>query len=369
MRSRTLSILILFAVATAGYAKDVYLSVGGSVGVFRTDARIFNPSTTKDIQLQAYFLPVGNANNSAIQPISVTVPKRQMASYDDVVASLFHASGVGAIRLTCADDFVATQRIYAQASNGTLGQFVPGLDVTTSQKNAVLIQLKSSTAFRTNIGAVNPNSSAANVTWRLYDKSNTLVATGPAVVMPPFAVITATSMASTFFFGSTFNAGTFDLSDSWVTYASDQPIFAYASVVDNGTTDPTFIPSSTDSGGKAFTPPQTANTFDVAVSTAQIVITPTPAGLNVGDQVTFHVHTLNSGHGFALNDPNGQVVIADRSGASGFAAGTAFDHSFTISAAGTFTYFCTHPTCSAGHGNMIGTFNVGNPTPPDGPKY
>jgi plastocyanin len=365
MRSRTLSILILFAVATAGYAKDVYLSVGGSVGVFRTDARIFNPSTTKDIELQAYFLPVGNADDSTIQPVSITVPKRQMASYDDVVTSLFHSSGVGAIRLSSADDFVATQRIYAQESNGTLGQFVPGLDVSTAQKNGVLIQLKSSAAFRTNIGAVNPNTSPANVTWHLYDKTNALVATGNAVTMPPFGVITATNMTSGFFF----NATGFDLSDSWVSYSSDQPIFAYASLVDNGTTDPTFIPSSADSGGTATTTTPAANTFDVAVSTSAINVSPAPTGFKVGDQVTFHVHTLNSGHGFELTDPNGQVVIADRSGAQGFASGASFDQTFTISSQGTFTYFCTHPTCSAGHGSMIGTFTVGTATPPDGPKY
>jgi plastocyanin len=369
MRARTLSILIVFALATVASAKDVYLSVGGSVGVFRTDARIFNPSTTKDIQIQAYYLPIGNSSNAAVQPVTITVPKRQMADYDDVVASLFHSSGVGAIRLSCADDFVATQRIYAQASNGTLGQFVPGLDVSTAQKNGVLIQLKSSAAFHTNLGAVNPNNSAANVTWRLYDKNNVLVATGSAIAMPPFAVINATSMASTFFWGAAFNAATMDLSDSWVSYASDQPIFAYASVVDNGTTDPTFIPASADSGGTAAATTPAPNTFDVAVSTSAITISPALTGLNVGDQVTFHVHTLNAGHGFQLTDPNGQVVIADRSGAQGFDSGASFDQTFTISGEGTFTYFCTRPTCSSGHSAMIGTFNVGSSSTPEGPKY
>ncbi len=69
-----------------------------------------------------------------------------------------------------------------------------------------------------------------------------------------------------------------------------------------------------------------------------------------------------------VTHPNGQVVIADRSG-TGFKAGDAFDQTITIGAPGTFTYFCTHPTCGSGHGNMIGTFDVGDPTPTTGPKY
>src|SRR5207253_4932174 len=89
---------------------------------------------------------------------------------------------LAAIRLKSDDDFIATQRIYAQQSAsscitnpGTLGQFVPGLDTGAAKKQGVLIQLKSSDKFRTNIGLVNPNAAIANVTWRLYDKSNAVV--------------------------------------------------------------------------------------------------------------------------------------------------------------------------------------------------
>src|ERR1700686_1657845 len=111
---RLLTLCALLAIATTGFAKEVYLSIGGSVNNFRTDTRIFNTSTSKDIQIQATLLPVGNVDNSSRRSITITVPKRQMADYNDVVASLFSATGLGAIRLSSADDFVATQRIYAQ---------------------------------------------------------------------------------------------------------------------------------------------------------------------------------------------------------------------------------------------------------------
>lgn len=366
MRGRTLSVVIAVACAltTPVFAKDVYLSIGGSVGAFRTDARIFNPSSSKDIQIQAWYLPVGNNDGSAVQPVTVTVPKRQMAVYDDVVSSLFKSSGTGAIRLSSTDDFVATQRIYAQATGGTLGQFVPGLEVSTAKKAGVLIQLKSSAAFRTNIGVVNPNTVPASVTWRLYDKNNALVATGSPMTMPAYAVIGPTNMTGTLFF----NPGTADLSDAWVGYTSDQAIFAYASVVDNGTTDPTFIPASEDTGAPASTPAApTARSFDVKLASFAITVTPAMDSLKAGDQVTFHIQAIDPGHGFQLVDPDGAILIPDRSGP--YPTGTIFDQTFKITVNGTYSYFCTHPTCGSGHNSMQGTFDVGTPTDPTGGKY
>src|SRR5438477_6775895 len=112
MRLRLIAICAIAVFTTSAFAKDVFLSIGGSVGTFRTDTRIFNPSSTKDIQIQAYLLPVGNHDNSSVQPRTITVSRRSMAVYDDVVSSLFGATGLGGIRLTSSDNFIATQRVY-----------------------------------------------------------------------------------------------------------------------------------------------------------------------------------------------------------------------------------------------------------------
>lgn len=347
----------------AGAPKDAYLSIGGSVGLFRTDASIFNPSSTKDIQIQAYYLPVGNTDNSAVQPVPVTVPKRQMLVYNDVVTSLFHASNLGAIRLKSSDDFLTTQRIYAQTSSGTLGQFVPGLDISGAKKAGVLIQLKSSSAFRTNIGAVNPNAVAANVTWRLYDKQNALIGTTREDVMPPFAVLSPQNLAAYL------NAGSADLTDAWVSYVSDQPLFVYASVVDNASTDPTFIPGSEDSGPVTQTPQQPAGkTFNITERSFEIIITPEikPQDLKVGDEVTFHITVRDAPHGFQLIDPNGAVLIP----AAIFEVGTVIDKTFKVPRTGTYTYFCVNSSCGTGHDSMTGTFIVGQPSDePPRPGY
>jgi len=360
MRRIATLFFVLSGLATIGFPKDVFLSIGGSVGTFRTDMRIFNPSQTKDIQVQAYLLPIGGGDNSGVVPKTITVPKRQQMIFDDVVTSLFSASGLAAIRLSSSDDFVATQRIYAGTSAGTLGQFVGGVDTASAKKNGVLIQLKSSPTFRTNIGMVNPNSVAANTTWRLYDKNNTLVGTARTVALPPFAVISPQEMRG--YLGA--SAGD-DLSDSWIGYTSDQPIVAYASCVDNGTTDPTYIPAAEDTN-----PPSSSTTSPgnkvLSVVEHNNVITLTGAeGLVVGDTVTVRVQVFDGQHGFELQDPLGIDVIPSHGGTN---PGTTYEETFVVKKTGTYSYFCTNTLCGA-HTGMFGTFNIGDPSDYPKPGY
>src|SRR6185503_6671716 len=101
-RRSSLVLVCSLIFASSALAKDVYLSIAGTVSVFRTDIRIVNPSTTKDITVQAYLLTASGSpiDNSGVQPKTITIAKRQMAVYNDVVTSLFQTSGLAAIRLT-----------------------------------------------------------------------------------------------------------------------------------------------------------------------------------------------------------------------------------------------------------------------------
>ena len=353
----------------AAKAKDVYLAIAGTVGAFRTDLRIVNPSQSKDITLQAYLLPASGtpADNSAVQPKTIIVPKRQMAIYNDVVTSLFNASGLASIRLKSDDDFIATERIYATTSAGTLGQFVIPVDASSSRTKGVITQLASSSANRTNLGLVNPNSSPAHVAFTLYDKNNAIITTGTCVTMPPFSATSPLSITSGFWF----NAGNADLSDAWVSYNSDVPVIGWGSVVDNVSTDQIFVPPFEDTGVTAAancTPPPTIKEFDVKLESFQITITPDPSTLKANDKVIFHIHNDSSGttHGFELNGPDGRAVVpsATYSKTQGVV-----DRSFTMNGSGNYAYFCTIPTCGSGHSNMGGFFTVGTSNDPPGDKY
>jgi plastocyanin len=364
MRRTATLFLFLLSFATIGFSKDVFLSIGGSVGNFRTDLRLFNPSSTKDIQVQAYLLAVGGVDNSAVQPKTITVPKRQMMVFDDVLTSLFQASGLAGIRLSSSDDFLATQRIYAATPAGTLGQFLTGIDTASAVKNGVLIQIKSSTAFRTNLGVLNPNAATASTTWRLYDKNNAVIGSPKTLSLPPYAVISPQEIKG--FFGGA--AATADLSDAWVSYTSDQPLVAYASVVDNGSTDPTYIQAAPDPGAPTdptTTPPSTNKTLNVVARNGRIDITGSVTTLKVGDRVAVHTQILEGPHGFALLDPDGMDVFPAHPGAS---PGATFDDTFTVTKTGTYSYFCTNSGCGA-HTGMFGTFDVGEPTGGGNPGY
>lgn len=370
-RALILCAFVLFPFSV--FARDAFLAIGGSVGSFRTDMRVFNPSTSKDIQIQATFLPVNvgvsnGGDNRQAQAVTLNVPKRQMVTYDDVVRTLFNADAIGAIHLKSADDFVATQRIYAiQAPTpacqiaGTLGQFVQAVDLSAAKSNGVLIQLKANASYRTNVGLVNPGAVPASVTFKLYDRNNQLVSTGAPIQLPSLGVVGPTTIAGSFFF----TPGSADLSDAWVSFVSDQPVIAYASVIDNGTGDPTFINMSVDSGTTTAPPPAPqTKTYDVTLRSFQIIITPT-VELNSGDTAIFRITTADSTHGFELDDPAGKVLIPSFTLTAGAAP---VSKTVSITTTGTFNYFCTRLACGSGHGNMAGTFVVGDPSG-DRPGY
>ena len=271
MRARVIlaAIIVSLVGSPTILAKDVYLSVAGSVGVFRTDTRIFNPSGTKEIVITAAFLPVGQ-DNSGVTTKQVNLRPRQMLALNDVVSSLFNASGLGAIRLSSPDDFLATSRIYATSSGGTLGQFVPGLESSAARTKGVLLQLAAtgstgqSGTYRTNMGFVNPNATATSVTLRRYGANDVPIGDPVVQSIPPFSVI----------FPVVLDPAAGNLTDAWVSFEATQPILGFASVVDNGTTDPTFIPAFEDTGT---TPGQSGTTKLYISPLLNFKLNPTPS--------------------------------------------------------------------------------------------
>ena len=122
------------------------------------------PMGTCDHFLMLKALEANGLKESDVQFKPITVPKRQMVVYNDVLNAIFGVGGLGGLRLKSDDEFVATQRIYALAADGsTTGQYIGGLDVSSAKKKGLLIQLRNNGGpgqigtFRTNLGAVNPN--------------------------------------------------------------------------------------------------------------------------------------------------------------------------------------------------------------------
>ena len=354
-------------VSSATITREVFFPTAAAT----TDLRLFNPSATKDIAVQVYVLPVGNQNNSGVTPRTVNVPRRQMIAVNDAVATL-GGSGQNSLRITSPDDFVATERVYTMRTPtascnlaGTIGQDVAAMRPSSARKQGVLLQLRSTGVpgptpgcpaaqqFRTDIGVVNPNAAQAKVTFKLYNDSNSLLATGSELTIPPLGVIGPTNIMNGFFFTS----GASSLSDGWVSYSSDQPLLAFASLVDTCSSDPTFIPSAEDTGSGTPTTP-TAKAFTVTVRDFAITWSPTPESLTAGDQLNLTINCTSGSHGFELQDPNGQRLVSIAS----ISAGQSLTRSITIVKEGTYNFFCTNPSCDlgkGGHADMFGQFIVG----------
>lgn len=355
MRARIAFLFSLILVANVAFAKEVFLSVGGSANSFFTDARIFNPND-KEITIQAYYLPRGNIDNASEAPTEIKLAPRQMRIFDNVVQTLLTRSDVGAIRLVSADDFAASQRIYSLSTSAcggfaptcTLGQFVQGLDITSALNRGVLIGLKVVQGqYRTNVGAVNPNNTEARVTWRLYDRTNTLISVSEPMVMPPFGVIGPTQSNSTFFVPTPGG----DLSDFWMTFNSDKPIFVYASVLDNATNDGTLIPAANDPG----TDPPVAQPRVVTVTAVDFSFSvDAPPDIHAGETVKFRVIGSQGVHGFALFTPVGDPVFSSPS-----LTPTGVEHTIKLpNVSGDYVFFCTNTSCGTGHTEMHGTLPV-----------
>ena len=178
------------------------------------------------------------------------------------------------------------------------------------------------------------NNATANLTWRLYDKNNNLVAVSTRA-MPAYAVVAPTNMTSFF------TPGSADITDAWVSFTSDQPIIAYASINDDVTTDPTYIPMLTDSGSGSSA---TGKVFDVTLKSFQMTISPaiTSTSLKAGDKVTFRIQNTTTDsvtHGFTLAAvTGGAVLIPSRLYPPGSGI---IEQTWTVPAQGTYAYTCT----------------------------
>jgi hypothetical protein len=238
--------------ALTAQARNFYIPVAGAAPganntYFRTDVRIFNPSTTRDIDVTIHFLPPGQ-DNTNISGQVFHVPKRQMIVLNNVAGSLvgWHPPLLGALRLdsdTDADyNAIIDSRTYTEVPNdpsaGTYGQFIPALEVSSAIKKSVALHASASAASRTNVLMMNPQSVPATVTVSLVLPDGTLAAPSVTVTIPPMSMHLQLAPAL-------FNT-TRELPDAFVHFDSDQPIFSGISVIDNRTNDPFFVPGIED---------------------------------------------------------------------------------------------------------------------------
>ncbi|MBI4915756.1 MAG: pre-peptidase C-terminal domain-containing protein [Acidobacteria bacterium] len=215
----------------------------GAVGTdWRTDLEVHNPGTTQ----AAFVLALLKRDQANPNPDTrnLTLEGGRSIRYEDVTLSVFNFTGAATLRVTpTAGRVMVTSRTYNRVPIGTFGQFIPGRPETEAieaGESVRLTQLSQSTAttsgFRTNLGLVNVGATPITVAVELYrgdgthlgSRSYNLGAYEFRQIDRIIAGVTTQDVDDAFAVLSTATAG--------------GRFFAYASVIDNRSGDPIYVP-------------------------------------------------------------------------------------------------------------------------------
>ncbi len=242
------------AAATAGSTSTLYIpasahATGFGGAVWRTDVELHNAgSTSMSCTIDLLKKDTSNASPASRQ---YTIQAGHALRLGDILESKFSVSGLAALRLRLSGGTgVVTSRTYNQTSHGTYGQFigaVPDGEAVGNGQQAALIQLthnrSTTNGFRTNIGLLNCTTSPIDVTIDLYKSGGSKL--GSVAVRLQALGFTQVDKLYERVTGS-------DVGDGYAmvsTSTSSGRFLAYASVIDNRTGDPIYIPAVPTSGG------------------------------------------------------------------------------------------------------------------------
>lgn len=218
------------------------LPAGSAASPFFSDVRVFNTSYTAAVNVTAVYRCFLGACPATAPQAAFTLMPRESRAIDDMVSSAFNApSSAGAVELTSEGNAVrATSRLYSTSPLPTVGMFVPGLKSSDAHAVSVLTSLANG-AFRTNVGIYNGNDSPVTATVRLFDGTSALgvqtVALGARSGVQINRIFDAVGQGSRV------------TTNAYAVVATDEPLrplFTYAAVIDNATTDPIFVVGEED---------------------------------------------------------------------------------------------------------------------------
>jgi hypothetical protein len=216
---------------------------------FVTDLRIYNPGHTRATVRLDLFASADEAAGPA-DTRTVDVDQGAHAIYDDVLGSVFGASGTGALRITSDRYLVVASRVLNDqrpSGHGTTGLPVPALALTDAPRTGALLMLSNASSgdvakglgFRTNIGWFNPLGTPVHVTFRARKNDQTVIGSVDLTLAPY-----ARGQLPVFDQISSTPANERAPANFFVTYESDAPLFVYAAVVDNATGDGILLPGT-----------------------------------------------------------------------------------------------------------------------------
>ncbi|MEX1246306.1 MAG: hypothetical protein WEB59_13285 [Thermoanaerobaculia bacterium] len=247
--------------------------VGGAP--FYSDVRAFNTSYTASLDVTATyrcFIPL--PCSVGMPQIQFTLGPRESRAFDDIVVSEFQAPNTaGGVEFEfggLATDLVVTSRLYSTEPNPTVGMFIPAMQESQAHATSVLTSIRHDPAgtpggFRTNVGVFNPAGRSAAVTFSIFEN-------GVPLGAPVSTSVTSHSGVQVSGIFEAADAGDVSSDNAVIVVSASEPVFSYAAVIDNATSDPIFVVGAPDQAATR-TPSPTA-----ATATPTLTATATPTG-------------------------------------------------------------------------------------------
>jgi len=212
---------------------------GIGAALFRSELAIAN-GTGAPVTVKLTFLEHDKDNGSAVSKTLLLAPRETLHA-EDALGELFGKSETyGALRISAdsSPGVAVFERILtdAAAGAGTVGQQVDSLSAESLLSSGALLGVRNDDAFRTNVGVLNPSGGGAPVTLTLRRSPDTVLGTA-SLFVPPFGY--TQQNLTTLFPHATIPSGE-ALSIS--VDGGTQSVYAFASVIDNTSKDPTFYP-------------------------------------------------------------------------------------------------------------------------------
>ena len=241
---------IALVAANAAPGERVTLPAAASlqgIAPFYSDVRAFNTSYTADLQVEMRYRCFIGPCPAPPPGAGFVLGPRESLALDDIVVQTFQApntgGGVEFDHDGVSGQLVVTSRLYSTAPTPTVGMFVPGLPLSDAHARTVLTSIQnggSGAGFRTNVGVFNPGDVPLEVTFHILDSTGT--PQGGSVFR---SVAARSGVQVSGVFGQ---AGVPDLEtdNAVITADAGGPVFAYAAVIDNATTDPIFVVGAAD---------------------------------------------------------------------------------------------------------------------------
>lgn len=220
-------------------------SAGAAGSSWRSDVRVFHLSEGNDNHgatvLTVSYYPA-NTPNAPPATRTITIGANEVLSLDDILLRTFGLdNATGALRIRSEGGrILATSRTYNQSSTGTFGQDIPAVALSAGlpgNATAVFSGLSDS-GYRTNVGFFNLSSTALDLTLTLKRPDGSVISTKPfrleGNVMTQLNLFSFMDAAGTQVASLAISANG----------SATTPYWAYASVIDNASGDPVFVPAA-----------------------------------------------------------------------------------------------------------------------------